>query len=247
MPENKILDPFKPAQPRIPGVSAPEESPAQSEDREESHEGPGFLGPPLAESGDEPSQLKFLWVGLTLAGALATSFLLFGLKQKPAPAKAVAAVEPREQPAPLIPEAPVVDTKLPMGPGEVATTAQLSKTWSARRFYFRDPVTSKPAPAMVVHLPGGTFWGFSLVEPFGKCELEYVTDLRKLRTTYGFDAAYPMVADPCNGTVFDLTHYGNAPSGLVRGEIQKGAGWRPPLAIEIRVQGEQVIAQRMER
>jgi hypothetical protein len=248
MPENKILDPFKPAQPRIPGVSAPEEKPSASAEAHESQHTPGLMGPPPFASDDSAPKLKFLWVGLTLAGALATTFLLFSLKRNPTPAQATPGAKPAN-PAPSIArEVPVADTKLPMGPGEIATTAQLSKPWSSARFYFRDPVTSKPAPAMVVHLPGGTFWGFSLVEPFGNCVLEYVTDLQKLRTTYAFDeAAHPMVVDPCNGTVFDLTHYGNAPSGLVRGEIEKGAGWRPPLAIEIRIQGNKVIAARMER
>jgi len=241
MPGNQILDPFKPAQPRIPGVSAPEERPPEDAPLKGNREAP----PLRRASRDAPSRLKFLWLGLTLAGIL-TALLFWGLKQKPTPANAVAAAEPA-RPAPVILEASPHDTTPPMGPGEVATTAQLSKTWSTKRFYFRDAVTSKPVPALVVHLPGGAFWGFSLAEPFGSCELEYVTDLRKLRTTYGFDAAYPMVVDPCNGTVFDLTHYGNAPSGLVRGEIEKGSGWRPPTAIEIRIQGNQVIAVRMER
>jgi hypothetical protein len=244
MPENKILDPFKPAQPRIPGVSDPGAKLPENP-RLDDLGAPGLIGPP-PRAGEAPSQLKLLWIGLTLTGALTSAFLLFGLKQEPSSVKAVAAVGPPKA-ASLIPEAPTVDRKLPMGPGQVATTAQLSKTWSAKRFFFRDPVTSTPAPAIVVHLPGGIFWGFSLVEPFGSCQLEYITDLRKLRASYGFDAAYPMVVDPCNGTVFDLTRYGNAPSGLVRGEIEKGEGWRPPTAIEIRVQGTQVIAARMER
>jgi hypothetical protein len=171
---------------------------------------------------------------------------LFGLKHNSTPARSAAAADPVKL-DPLMLEAPPIDANLPLGPGVVATTAQLSKTWSARRFYFRDPLTLKPAPAMVVRLPGGMLWGFSLLEPFGSCELEYVTDLRKLRTSYGFDAAYPMVVDPCNGSVFDLTAYGGAPSGLVRGEVEKGPGWRPPTAIEIRTDGNQVIASRMER
>jgi hypothetical protein len=246
MPENTILDPFKPTQPRIPGVSIPEEASRDSGEPRENHEAPGLMGPPPSVSNDRPSQWKLLWIGLTLAGVLTTSFLLFGLKQKPVPTRATAVAGP-VQPALLITDAPPVDAKLPTGPGKIATTSQLAKTWSAKRFYFRDPITLKPIPAMVVHLPGGTFWGFSLLEPFGHCELEYVTDLQKLRTSYGFDAVYPMVVDPCNGTVFDLTHYGNAPSGLVRGEIEKGPGWRPPTAIEIRTQDEQVLAERMER
>ncbi len=247
MPENKILDPFKPAQPRIPGVSAPEEKLPESVESEEAYVSPGFVALTAGVSNDNPPQLKLLLVGLVLAGALTTTFLLFGLKQKSAPpAKPALIAEPAKAAAPIT-ESPTADPKLPVGPGAVATKAQLSKPWAASRFYYRDPVTLKRLPAMVVHLPGGYFWGFSLVEPFGSCQLEYVTDLRKLQAAYGFDAGHPMVADPCNGTVFDLTQYGNAPSGLVRGEIQKGPGWRPPTAIEIRVQGNQIIAGSMER
>jgi hypothetical protein len=251
MPENKILDPFKPAQPRIPGVSAPEEKAPESAEPEEAYVSPGFIAPTAGESNDNPPQLKLLWVGLALAGALTTAFLLFGLKQKAAlPARPALIAEPAKSATPIS-ESPAdsraLDPKLPVGPGAIATKAQLSKLWAASRFYYRDPVTLKHLPAMVVHLPGGAFWGFSLVEPFGSCQLEYVTDLRKLQAAYGFEATYPMVADPCNGTVFDLTQYGNAPSGLVRGEIQKGPGWRPPTAIEIRVQGNQIIAGSMER
>jgi hypothetical protein len=247
MSQSKILDPFKPAQPVIPGVATPKEEVSKSGEVDENRRPANFIGQYRAFI-NTLFQLKQLWIGLTMAGALAAIFVLFVLKRQPlsatpppGPAPGIATVDP------LIQDEPVIDAKWAVGPGAIATTAQLSKTWSAKRFYFRDPITSKPAPAIVVHLPGGSFWAFSLQEPFGKCELEYVTDLRKLRTSYGFDAAYPMVADPCNGSVYDLTHYGNAPSGLVRGEVEKGSAWRPPLAIEIRVQGNQVIAVGMER
>jgi hypothetical protein len=76
--------------------------------------------------------------------------------------------------------------------------------------------------------------------------LEYVTDLQKLDTEYHYRASHPMVGDPCNRTVFDLTRYGNAPGGLVRGEIAQGAGVRPPVAIEIRKRGKEILAERME-
>jgi hypothetical protein len=136
--------------------------------------------------------------------------------------------------------------KLPMAPGEVATTDELSKPWSSKRFIFREPGTFKDTLGIVVHLPDGTFWGLSLREPYGSCEMEYVTDLQKLDTEYHFRASHPMVGDPCNKTVFDLTRYGNAPGGLVRGEIAQGAGVRPPMAIEIRTHGKQILASRME-
>ncbi len=57
-------------------------------------------------------------------------------------------------------------------------------------------MTAQLGPAMVVRLPGGAYWGFSMREPFGDCQLELVTDLKKLKTAYNFRADHPMVADP---------------------------------------------------
>ena len=83
MPENKILDPFKPAQPRIPGVSAPEEKRRRSAGIPEEAMTCSWIywpADPLPRTTTRLT-LKFVWVGLTLAGALATAFLLFGLKR----------------------------------------------------------------------------------------------------------------------------------------------------------------------
>ena len=99
---------------------------------------------------------------------------------------------------------------------------------------------------MVVHLPEGGYWAFSLEEPYGRCELEFVTDVAKLRKEYGYPASHPMVGDPCTHTVYDLLRYGSAPAGLVRGEVVRGTAIRPPLAIEVRVEGHRVVAARTE-
>ena len=219
-------------------------------DPEEINQAPGAMWVPPSALDDSPSQLKLLWVGLTLAGALATAFFLFKGSHKSSVAPAASSVEPATATANSAappPDGPPLDARIPVGPGLIATTNELTKPWSAKRFYFRDPVSRKPVPAMVVHLPGGTFWGFSLREPYGECEMEFVPDAKKLQRNYNFSATYPMVGDPCNKTVFDLTRYGNAPSGLVRGEIEQGPAWRPPMAIEIRVQDNQIIAVRMEQ
>ena len=138
--------------------------------------------------------------------------------------------------------------KLMVGPGPVATTAELAKPWSEREFLFRGPFSAEPVPAMVVRLPGGDLWGFFLREPFGQCELKYVTDLQELADDYGFHAAHPMVVNPCTHAVYDLMRYGGgAPDGgLVRGDIVQGAGVRPPLAIEMRTSRKDIIAVRSE-
>jgi hypothetical protein len=251
MPENKTLDPFKPVQPRIPGVPSRERQANRTEIHpDEINQAPPVIGPPPRAADGLLTQPELLWVGLILMGALATALFLFRGGHKPATASlsvSTAPVSAASNPA-SAPSAHVapIDSKIPMGPGPIAETSQLAKPWSAKRFYFHDSISGKIVPAMVVRLPAGTFWGFSLREPYGDCELEFVTDSRKLRHDYGFAANYPMVGDPCNKTVFDLMHYGNAPGGLVRGEIEQGPGWRPPMAIEIRTQDKQIVAVRME-
>lgn len=136
-------------------------------------------------------------------------------------------------------------TEPPVGPGVIATTEELTQAWSAKRFYFRK-ANGKKSPAMVVRLPDNSYWAFSLLEPYGTCELKYVTDLDELRTQYGFTATHPMIGDLCTHTVFDLAQYGSGPSGEVRGEIVSGPGVRPPLAIEVEVSGTKIIATREE-
>ena len=238
MPDNDgKTDAFKPQQPRIPGVpkTAPVVKPV-----EEAAE----PARPSRISGFWPLTVPPKWILTGLAVALAVgggiAWLSHGSSAKDADP---AAASEAAQPGAVMAKPP---EKLPMAPGEVATMDELAKPWSSKRFIFQEPLTSKETLGIVVHLPDGTYWGLSLREPYGSCELEYVTDLQKLETEYHYRASHPMVGDPCNRTVFDLTRYGNAPGGLVRGEIAQGTGVRPPIAIEIRTQGKQILAARME-
>ena len=128
----------------------------------------------------------------------------------------------------------------------IGTTQELKQVWSAKRFLFPDSVTGQTGPAMVVRLPRGQYWGFSLRVPFGTCELEYVSDLEILRRDYQFNADHPMIVNPCDHTIYDLLRYGSSSAGLVRGDIVQGTGIRPPMAIEIRERGKEVVAVRME-
>jgi hypothetical protein len=231
-------NPFKPADPKIPGVSLKKES--------------SSAAPPSADQSSglarfSTSRMPPLWLILS-ASSLVALCLLAVWWMRGTSAKEGNAVAENTTPA-----ATAVDTKpaqipeqLLVGPGEIATTSELAKEWSAKKFIFRDPLTSREMPAMVVHLPGGVYWGFSLIEPYGSCEMEFVTDMQKLQTEYGFRGSHPMVADPCNRAVFDLMQYGSGPAGLVRGEIAHGAAVRPPLAIEIQVRGKQVLAKKLE-
>jgi hypothetical protein len=139
------------------------------------------------------------------------------------------------------------------GPVKAATLEELANPWSSREFTFVDPITHSAVPAIVVHLPAGaanssaSYWAFSLQAPFQSCHLEYVTDLSELAARFGFHAAHPMVASACDGSIFDPLRMGTIASGAwVRGEIVQGAGLRPPIAIEIKVEGNNLVADRIE-
>jgi hypothetical protein len=224
MPDEKKIDPFKPNQPTIPGISSAKT---------------GATGPKSPYSKGLPT-----WLVLTLSGVLFVIIVGLWWSRR---------VPPEQAAPPPVVDTPAPDTapakpveNLPLGPGPVATTDELAKPWSSKRFLFKNTTTNDTSPAVVVHLPNGIYWGVSLREPFGVCEMEYVSDLKKLQTDYKFRADHPMVGDPCNHAVFDLMRYGSGPNGLVRGEIVSGAAVRPPLAIEILAQDKKVVAVRME-
>jgi hypothetical protein len=139
------------------------------------------------------------------------------------------------------------------GPVKAAALEDLAKPWSAKEFTFVDPTTHSAVPAIVVHLPGGaanssaSYWAFSLEAPYQTCHLEYLTDLHDLAARFGYHAAHPMVASACDGTVYDPLRMGTISSGAwVRGEIVQGAGLRPPIAIEIKIEGNNLVADRIE-
>jgi hypothetical protein len=230
MPARDTTDnPFKAEQPLIPGVPASggkKASPAGLADRL------------------KLLQLPPTWVTVSLAAVLFVGAIVVWWMHAPTKAsRAELPPAPAASPTPAPPGGP----SLPVGPGQIATIEELSKPWAAKKFDFRNQETGERVPAMVVRLPGGGYWGFSLREPFGPCELILLTDLKTLQEQYDIPAAgHPMVIDPCNRSVFDLTKYGAAASGLVRGEVIAGPGIRPPMAIEIRVKGDKVIAVRSE-
>jgi hypothetical protein len=241
MSEATKIDPFKPQQPSIPGVVSRPESPQPEE--------PSAPQPPAAAARPQAPQPQIKLIAIAGAGVL---IMLLGLivwgrsashKTIPAPAASASAT-----PTAATADATKPQPAEPMGPGPIATVAELSKPWAAKRFQYRNYVTGQYEPAMVVHLPHGEYWGFSLIEPFGNCQLEFVTDLAKLKSEYGYRADHPMVGDPCNHTVYDLERYGGGAStdDLVRGVIVQGNGIRPPMAIEIKVQGNDIVAGRSE-
>ncbi len=132
----------------------------------------------------------------------------------------------------------------------MASLQELAKPWAAKKFFFRKQFSGETVPAIIVRLPGGaahggaSYWALSLQAPFGRCELEYVTDLDKLSSQYAYRARHPMVGDPCSRTVYDPLRLGTLPDGAwVRGEVVQ-PGIRPPIAIEIQMRAGHLVATR---
>jgi hypothetical protein len=137
---------------------------------------------------------------------------------------------------------------------QIATVSEMAKPWTSKDFFFRDRFTGENVPSILVRLPGGSpaqpegYWAFAMSSPYGNCQLEYITDLDKLTTEYGFRAAkHAMVGNPCSHTLFDPTKMTNLPGNVwVRGAIAQGSDLRPPLGIQLRIQGKDILAVRME-
>ena len=136
----------------------------------------------------------------------------------------------------------------------VATVADLAKPWSSADFFVRNRLSSESVPATVVRLPGGSasqasgYWAFSRKAPYGSCQLEYITDIEKLRTEYGYRAAtHPLVGNPCSHTLYDPLKTSNLAGNVwIRGAIVQGSDIRPPFGVEIEIRGKEVLAIRTE-
>lgn len=137
----------------------------------------------------------------------------------------------------------------------VATIADLAKPWASADFFIRNKLTGENVPATIVHLPGGAatsasgYWAFSRKAPYGNCQLEYVTDLNKLRNDYDFKrASHPLVGNPCSRTLYDPLKTTSLPPDniWIRGAIVQGSDIRPPFGVEIKIQGKEILAIRSE-
>ena len=232
-------DPFKPQQPVIPGVP-----PRASFDRRAAS-----AASTAHTASTTPKSSEFsapLWpVYLFIATVVIFTVVLRVEVSAQRARSHVAAAVPMATPSATVRPADP-DAGIPTGPGPIATTQELNKPWAAKRFIFRNQLSGELTPAEVVHLPGGGFWAISLKEPYGTCVLRYVTDTKELRDEYQVNAGHPMVVNPCNRSVFDLAEYASAPGGLVRGAVIAGAATRPPIAIEVKVEGSKVVATRSE-
>lgn len=226
MPEQLPSDRFKADMPQIPGVSSPATLPA-------SHD----------------SSLKLGLLAVLLVVFLGARWALHPRQAEPSVADQpqIEVPTPAPDPTTLMPHATQVS------PG-IATIEEMAKPWSSRQFFIRNELSGENIPAMLIRLPTGSasqaggYWAFSVSSPYGDCRLEYVTDLAKLKTDYGFSAAkHPMVGNPCSRTVFDPLKMTNLPGDFfVRGGIVQGSDLRPPLGVEIRVRGKDILAIRTE-
>ncbi len=229
MPDQPPSDRFKADMPQIPGVPV---------------------------SGSEPgARDSSLKLGIGLIAVLLIIFLgaRWALRPRPAAPKAgdqqpqIDVPSPAPDPSTLIPHA--TDT----APG-VATVQEMAKPWSSKEFFIRNGLTGENTPGMLIRLPTGSalqasgYWAFSVNAPYGDCKLEYITDLAKLKSDYGFSAAkHPMVGNPCSRTLFDPLRMTTLPGDFfVRGAIVQGSDLRPPMGIEIRVRGKDILAIRTE-
>ncbi|MGA2299850.1 MAG: hypothetical protein ABSG77_04035 [Candidatus Acidiferrum sp.] len=136
----------------------------------------------------------------------------------------------------------------------IAEISDLAKPWSSADFFIRNRLSGENIPATIVRLPGGSatspygYWAFSRKAPYGPCQLEYITDLEKLKTEYGFRAPnHPLVGNPCSHTLYDPLKTASLLGNIwIRGAIVQGSDIRPPFGVELQIQGKQILAIRSE-
>jgi hypothetical protein len=238
------FDPFKPVQPVIPGV--PQQPPA--EEKPEAKAEKKIVWPP-------PPPRKPLWQSRQVQIGAAAGAVLFlcgaalawrVMRTAPPPAPVViespaSSADPATTGANLTP-AP----QTPLAPGPVASVQDLAKPWSVAKFRMQRP-TGETANAMVIRLPSSAaYWGLISVAPYGRCELELESDLKKIREQYAYAAIHPMVVDSCTQTVYDPLALGTSSGVWIRGKIAAGPGIRPPFEVEIKVDKGEVLAARSE-
>jgi hypothetical protein len=224
--ENKF-DPFRPEMPQIPGVT------------HGSHRTGGG-------SGSIDTQRLLRIGGIAAAVLLIGAVIFWRVKSNPRGARDSASSESEagEQAVPPLPD-PIATAH--EGPTVAATVDELSKPWAAKKFTFVKSFSHENIDAIVIRLPGAELWAFSLQEPFGRCQLEFVTDLGRLASQYRYTASHPMVVNPCNGTVYDPLKIGPLEGNTwARGEIVRGSSLRPPISIDVKVSGASIIADSIE-
>jgi hypothetical protein len=217
------FDAFHPSMPQVPGVNEASTSPRRARNRR------------LMQIG-----------GIVAAGLVIGLAVLWRMNSTPEAAKG----SPIPEDATVDPIVPALPSPVPavrQATSAAATVEELSKPWASKKFTFVNPVTNASVDAIVIKLPSGAMWAFSLQEPYGQCQLEFVTDLARLASQFGFRASHPMVVSSCSNTIYDPLKVGALGGNVwARGEIVQGTGMRPPIQIETRVSAHSVIADNIE-
>lgn len=196
--------------------------------------------------------------GIGLALLMLLAWMLFGGSDAPTPtpqsatdsAGAAAPATPLPTPAGAEPAATAAAPPIVLLPGAAGTIEEFPTAWTAKKILVQK--STGRVPALIIRLPGGSprradsYWGLLLTSPYGRCELEYLTDLRKITDDYGYRARHPMIVDPCNLTVFDPTRMGDIGGIIARGAVVQGTTLRPPLAIDLRIEGNRIMAVQTE-
>jgi hypothetical protein len=228
MADNSSPSRFKADMPQIPGVPRPRRS-------------------------SRFNPLTSLIIGVVALAAVLVLVLLWFSHSRPAEsARVVPTPQIEVPPPPPDPSAslPHADEAHPV----IASVADLSKPWSSADFFIHNLVSGENVPATIVRLPSGSplsasgYWAFSRKAVYGNCQLEYIGNLDKLRQDYDYQhAAHPLVGNPCTRTLYDPLKTVNLPGNVwIRGAIVQGSDVRPPLGVEIQIQGKQILALRTE-
>jgi hypothetical protein len=228
-PGQKQFNRFQPEMPRIPGVSDGSQ--------------------PVRQEPVDSERSRLTPILAIVAVVLSIVVAIFWWSRIKSHSSSNASVDPESTdqtaaaaPSPSLPSAVIRD-----GPSVAGTVEQLAKPWSARKFNFVKPITHENIDAIVVRLPNGELWAFSLQAPYGNCTLQYLTDLSAIEATYRFRATHPMVVNPCDSTVFDPLKVGTIDgSTWARGQVVQGSSLRPPFAIDVKVHGHSIMAEGIE-
>jgi hypothetical protein len=230
MPEQLQTDRFKAEMPQIPGVAS------QSSRRQFA------INPAVPLVGG-------------LLAVLLVCFLAARWMSHPKPAEAPVAAAPAQivVPAPPVDPTAAFPHATEKDPN-VATLSEMAKPWTSKDFFYVNPTTGENVRALLIHLPSASanrpqdYWALNMTAPYGNCPLEYITDTSKLQQDYDFHGAkHPMVGNPCSRTVFDPLKMMIVPGNVwVRGGMVQGSDLRPPLGIEVKIQGKDILAVRME-
>lgn len=229
-PADKKLSRFQPEMPQIPGVSQSSSQGGRASS--------GTNIQPLLQIG-----------GIAAIVAVLGGIIFWWAVSRPRGAAKTAPSPDADSAEQSSPAPPPPDSIAPVqqGPTIAASVDELAKPWSAKRFSYTDSLSHEKTPAIVIRIPGGELWAFSLQGPFGRCQLEYVTDLGSLASRFGYRATHPMVVNPCDRTVYDPLKVGALGGNTwARGEIVQGSALRPPISIEVRVSGRSIVADKIE-